>query len=167
MAWPHPITIIGLLGGGIAAFGMAALLDEFNSKAPLPSDQFLAQTIGDGNPYDHDVSGVLLYLFYGAFVGALFPTFFHGLLGLEAKYITTVPNTLATGLAFGILLLVPWALLGAAGFVTFPELNLSRDGPIKEHTVVSIVAAHLFYGLILGIITGLSEPVWYVLPNLL
>jgi len=165
MAWPHPITIIALGSGLLAALVMGTLYNRHFTDAPLPSDVFLARLLG-GEPTDHELGGVLLYLGYGAVVGGLFPSVFHGWLGLSGTWITANPYTLATGLAFGLLLLGPWMALRRLGLVDVPFRN-RPDGSediVQNYSVV--VGLHLLFGLVLGFVVGMSDGIWYPLIGL-
>lgn len=163
MAWPHEITIIAVVSGLVAALVMGTLYTRRLPSEPLPSTTFLARLVGGETP-EYEVGGTLLYLLYGGFVGGLYPWTFRGLLELQGKWIIALPNTLLTGLVFGLVLIGPWTILRALGLVDPPfQPTEGFETESDEAKYVTLVGLHIVYGLVLGFLAGLSQGIWYPL----
>ncbi|WP_435349126.1 hypothetical protein [Haloarchaeobius sp. HRN-SO-5] len=166
MAWPHPITVLGFGSGILAALVMGTIYDEYFSDESLPTTVFLQRMLNANQPSAHEISGVLLYLGYGGFMGALYPWTFRGVLGLSPMWINDNPYTLPTGLVFGLLLLGPWAILRVLGLVDHPKQmgGVLAEDSRREYLVV--IGLHVVYGLFLGFVIGLSVDIWYPIIGL-
>ncbi|MFC4406281.1 hypothetical protein [Haloarchaeobius iranensis] len=165
MAWLHPITIIGILAGVLAALTMGSLYTSRFPSEELPSATFLARLFG-GEADQYEAGGVVLFVAYGGLVGGLYPWLFHGLLGLSGKWIASLPYTMLTALAFGIVLTGPWTVLRVVGLVDPPYRPVDGFDDEQADRYITMAGLHLVYGLILGFLVGLSRPFWYPIIGL-
>lgn len=152
MTWPHPITLLGVAGGAIAAVAVAYPMDAVDD-GPLPAVALRASLSGV-HPNDVVRQGLALHVLYGAVLGGLYPWLFHGLAGLPGRYVATLPAGAATGLALGVVAFALSALYDAAGLVDLGGKPAVRAGTL---------AVHLLFGLGVGVWTGLATALWYPL----
>lgn len=153
MAWPHPITLLGVAGGAVAALVVAPAANALDD-GPLPAVEFWARTVAGTHPNDAVREGLALHALYGALLGGLYPWLVHGLAGLPGRYVATLPAGVATGLVFGLVAFGLAAALDAAGVVGVADASPGWAGAL---------AVHLLYGLSVGVWTGLATHLWYPL----
>lgn len=155
MAWPHPITVVGVGGGAVAALAVAPAMNALDD-GPLPAVEFWATRVTGAHPNDVVRQGLAVHLLYGAVLGGLYPWLFHGIAGLPGRYVDTLPAGAVTGLGLGVLALGLATLYDASGVV-----ELGVEGPEWAGAVV----VHLLFGLLVGLWTGLATAVWYPLAG--
>lgn len=158
IGWPaHPITFIGLTAGVVGALivlriGPAVYDDRFS-----PTVRLLASLDGVTATDPYRVRAHWVILLVGALAGGIYPTVFHGVLGLDGAYITTfIPGVLTT-LSWGIgLAVVALGLFGLRGV-------LSMEHPREVRVVLEF---HLIFTAVFTVIIGLSRHLWYPLLGL-
>lgn len=131
--------VSGLVGGLLGAALAAALRRELDDD-PGPAAAVWAKYLGNGDATAYRGPGLAIHLGYGGVAGGVFVS-----LGLPLG-----------GLVGTLLWAVVWAaLLGAiaAGFWGMFVLGVRPD----REGVPPLVAAHLAYGIVLGLAVGLLD----------
>jgi len=152
MAWPHPITTLGLVVGLVAAYGVAIVMSFMDEPTLLTAYLFPgvgADPLG-GEADDKFVPAVVLQLGFGAVLGGLYPWIFHGILGLDGQWITELPYTIVTGVVLGAV--VGLLAIGASvvNLYTYPNEDSGLLGGYL-----------LLYGVLVGLLVGVLRPFWF------
>jgi hypothetical protein len=120
---------------------MTGFMMALGDDSPPPTALFWSKYIGDGDPDDYMMPGMLLHLIYGIVAGAVLavglPVVGFGDVGLT--------TALAIGLAYGVVLFV-----GAAVF--WMNVVLALEPERKQ--VGMFLLFHLVYGVVLGAVAG-------------
>lgn len=141
------VTIVGgLIGGFLATIVMTILMMVLGGGGPPPTAAFYAKYIGDGDPEDFMMPGMILHLAYGTGAGGVY-----GWLAVSGLLAVTLATPLLTGLANG-------AIFGAILFVIAALfwMNIVLDTDPEPPEVVVLLIFHLAYGLVLGGVVGLE-----------
>ncbi len=127
----------GLVGGAISTLVMTAFRAPIARSLP-PTAEFWARYVGDGEPSDYPVVGLLLHLLYGTIGGGLFSVL------LERRK-TAGRMDEQRGGVWGVLYGFALSLFGLHVVLKLVlRMNLESDEQFVFH------AGHLIYGLTLG-----------------
>lgn len=138
------VTILnGLLGGLIATPVMTAFMMALGDDSPPPTAQFWSEYVGDGDPDEYMMQGMVLHFLYGVGGGAILA----GLLIAAELDTVELVEAVGAGLGYGIVLFVV-----AAAF--WMNVVLDMDAEPKE--VRMFLFFHLVYGGILGAVIGVG-----------
>ena len=135
-------SVRGLQAGFVATLIMTAFRLPIVRSLP-PSANFYAQYVGDGDPEDHPIAGVILHLLYGTSAGAVFG----GLFALQdaERSIEAEQRGILWGGVFGMVL----SAMGSQILLReLLDIRLDADELALFH------AAHLVYGVSLGAWVG-------------
>ncbi|MFB6104741.1 MAG: hypothetical protein ABEJ57_06640 [Halobacteriaceae archaeon] len=151
MAWPHPITTLGFVAGLVAAYGVALAMSIMDEPTLLGAYVLPGETdpLGPGED-DQFLPAVVIQLGVGAVVGGLYPWLFHGILGLEGRWISELPWTIVTGVVLGAVL---GLLAIGATLVGWYDYRREDTGLLGGYLVL--------YGVLLGLLVGVVRPFWY------
>lgn len=139
------VTLIGgLVGGLVATIVMTILMMVLGDDSPPPTALFWSKYIGDGDPSDYMLPGMMLHLLYGIIAGGVFALIVP-LIGFIS--LATVGSAVLWGLIYGIVLFV-----GAAVF--WMNIVLGMEPEMKM--VGMFLFFHLVYGAVLGAWLGLG-----------
>ena len=135
-------SVRGLQAGFVATLIMTAFRLPIVRSLP-PSANFYAQYVGDGDPEDHPIAGVILHLLYGTSAGAVFG----GLFALQdaERSIEAEQRGILWGGVFGM-------VLSAMGSQIL--LREVLDIRLEADELALFHAAHLVYGVSLGAWVG-------------
>lgn len=137
-----PGILRGLQAGFVATLIMTAFRLPIMRSLP-PSANFWSEYVGDGEPNDYPVIGLLLHLLYGTSAGAVFGGLFT-LLDSE-RTIESEQRGLLWGAVYGMVL----SVFGSRGMLQeLLDIWLETDELTLFH------AGHLVYGLALGAWVG-------------
>jgi len=128
----------GLVGGLIATIVMTVFMMALGGDSPPPTAQFWSKYVGDGEPDEYMMQGMVLHALYGIIAGLVFVVVVP-LIGLTIGSVTTA---VLFGLAYGFVL-----FLGAAVFWMNVVLDLDPGMPM----VATFLLFHLVYGVVLGV----------------
>lgn len=132
------ITLIGGLVGGLAAtIVMTMFMMGLGDDSPPPTALFWSKYIGDGEPDEYMMPGMLLHMFYGVVAGAVLAVALP-VAGFGDVALTTA---LGVGVVYGFVLFV-----GAAVF--WMNVVLALEPEPKQ--VGQFLLFHLVYGVVLG-----------------
>ncbi len=132
------ITLIGGLVGGLAAtIVMTMFMMGLGDDSPPPTALFWSKYIGDGEPDEYMMPGMLLHMFYGVVAGAVLAVALP-VAGFGDVALTTA---LGVGVGYGFVLFV-----GAAVF--WMNVVLALEPEPKQ--VGQFLLFHLVYGVALG-----------------
>ncbi|WP_331233417.1 DUF6789 family protein [Natronorarus salvus] len=132
----------GVQGGAVATFVMTAFRLPLLRSLP-PSANFWARYVGNGEPEDYPLIGLLLHAGYGIGAGAVFGGLF-SLLTAE-RSIEPEQRGLVWGAVFG---------MGLSAFGSQVMLKSLLDIELDPDELALFHAAHLVYGLALGAWVG-------------
>jgi hypothetical protein len=132
----------GLQGGAIGTFVMTAFRLPLMRSLP-PSANFWAKYVGDGDPEEYPLIGLLLHLIYGTTSGALFGGVF-ALLDSE-RAIEAEQRGIMWGAVYGMVL---------SAFGSRVMLEAMLDVELDEDELTLFHAGHLVYGISLGAWVG-------------
>ena len=128
----------GLVGGLVATIVMTVFMLVLGDDASPPTARFWSKYVGDGNPADYMLQGMVLHLLYGVIAGGIFAVAVP-LVGVVS--LTSVGMAVFWGLAYGVALFI-----GAAVF--WMKLVLGMEPGPKM--VGLFLFFHLVYGAVLG-----------------
>jgi hypothetical protein len=150
----HPITFIGIAAGTTGVVVALVVVGASPAHRGTPTSRFLERVLGTSPGTDRRTAAYVLSLTGGALAGGAFPTVFHGILGLPGEYITQLPEVLATGAVFGIVLtFVVYEFYEALGM--FPQTDAVEIGIFAKRGIV--------FTIVFVAIVGLSRSVWFPL----
>jgi len=133
------LTILnGLAGGLVATIVMTVFMMALGDDSPPPTALFWSKYVGDGEPDEYMMQGMVLHTLYGIIAGVVFVIAIPAL-GLSIGSMTTA---VLYGLAYGVVLFV-----GAAVFWMDVVLDLDPEMPM----VAMFLLFHLIYGAVLGV----------------
>lgn len=133
------VTLIsGLIGGFFATIVMTVFMMALGDDDPPPTALFWSKYIGDSNPSEYMIHGLLLHLFYGTAAGGIFVGIIP-VLGLVNS--VTIDTAVIWGLIYGVIIFV-----GAAVF--WMNIVLGLDANRKKMS--EFLFFHLVYGAVLG-----------------
>ena len=139
------VTLIGgLVAGFVATIVMTVFMMVLGDDSPPPTALFWSKYVGDGDPSDYMMQGMVLHLLYGTIAGGVFAAIVP-LLGFVS--VATVGSAVLWGLGYGIVLFV-----GAAIF--WMNIVLGMEPEMKVAGM--FLFFHLIYGGILGAWLGLG-----------
>jgi len=132
------LTVLnGLAGGLIATIVMTIFMMTLGDDSPPPTALFWSQYVGDGDPAEYMLQGMVLHVLYGIIAGAVFVLAVPAI-GIGIGSMTT---PLLFGLSYGFVLFV-----GAAVF----WMNVVLDIDAEPKMVGMFLVFHLVYGVVLG-----------------
>ena len=130
--------VVGLTGGAVATVVMSAFRMPI-SRSPPPPAWFWAEYVGDGEPEEYVVQGLLLHVLYGTVGGGVFGVLLGPYLsGTEAD---RERRATVLGAAYGV-------ILSVFGVSVVLERVLGMELDPDERFVFHV--SHLVYGLALG-----------------
>lgn len=138
-------TILGGAVGGLVAtivmtIVMMGLQRAMGGSSPLPTAALWAQYVGDGDPGDYMMQGMVLHLLYGVVAGIVFVAatspLYLGLLTFD---------TLAMAVVWGIVYAVVLFVVGTVLWMMI-VLGIQPD----RGAAVGFLINHLVYGIVLG-----------------
>jgi len=133
------LTVLnGLAGGLVATIIMTVFMMALGDDSPPPTALFWSKYVGDGEPDEYMVQGMVLHMIYGIIAGLVFVVVVP-LIGISIGSMTTA---VLFGLAYGFVL-----FLGAAVFWMNVVLDLDPEMPM----VAMFLLFHLIYGVVLGV----------------
>jgi len=133
------LTVLnGLAGGLVATIVMTAFMIALGDDSPPPTALFWSKYIGDDEPSDYMMQGMVLHMLYGIGAGVVFVVAVP-LIGLSIGSMTTAT---VFGLVYGFVL-----FLGAAVFWMNVVLDLDPQMPM----IAMFLFFHLVYGAVLGV----------------
>ncbi|WP_435178758.1 hypothetical protein [Halorussus sp. AFM4] len=135
--------ISGLVGGLVATIIMTVFMMTLGGDSPPPTALFWSKYVGNGDPGEYMMQGMVLHMLYGIIAGGVF-TIGVGIFGLS---VARLGSGLLWGLAYGVLLFI-----GAAVF----WMNIVLDLDAEMKIVGMFLFFHLVYGVVLGAWTGLN-----------
>ena len=139
------VTLIdGLVGGFIATIVMTILMMVLGDDTPPPTALFWSKFVGDGEPSDFMMQGMVLHLLYGVMAGGAFAVIASF---LDMINVAALETAILWGLVYGVALFV-----GAAVF--WMKLILGIEPERKM--VGMFLFFHLIYGAILGAWIGVG-----------
>ena len=139
------VTLIGgLVGGLVATIVMTAFMMTLGDDSPPPTALFWSKYVGDGDPGDFMMQGIILHLIYGTIAGGVFALIVPSL-GFVS--VATIGSAVLWGLVYGFVLFV-----GAAVF----WMNIVLDMDAEPQMVVMFLVFHLVYGGVLGVVLELG-----------
>ncbi len=139
------VTLLsGLVGGFVATIVMTILMMALGGDSPPPTAAFWSKYVGDGEPTDFMMQGMILHLFYGSIAGAIFAKVIP-LIGFIT--VSTVVSAALWGLLYGFIL-----FLFAAMFWMKIVLKMDAD----REAVGMFLLFHLVYGAVPGTWIGLG-----------
>lgn len=137
------LLLSGLAGGLVATVIMTAFMMMFGDDSPPPTAMFWAQYVGNGQPSEYMMQGMVLHFLYGIGAGLVF-----GLLGaadIVVMSLDTIGGGVVDGLLFGVVLFVVAA-------VFWMNIVLDMDAGPRQATM--FLFFHLVYGAVLGGFVG-------------
>jgi len=133
------LTVLnGLAGGLVATIIMTVFMMALGDDSPPPTALFWSKYVGDGEPDEYMMQGMVLHMLYGIIAGLVFVVVVP-LIGISIGSMTTA---VLFGLAYGFVL-----FLGAAVFWMNVVLDLDPEMPM----VAMFLLFHLIYGVVLGV----------------
>lgn len=139
------VTLLGgLVGGFIATIVMTVLMMALGDDSPPPTALFWSKYVGDGEPSEFMMQGMVLHLLYGTIAGGVFALLIP-VLGFVS--VATVVSAILWGGVFAFLLFVFAA-------VFWMNIILGMDADMKAAGMFLIF--HLVYGVVLGAWIGLG-----------
>jgi hypothetical protein len=133
------LTILdGLAGGLVATIVMTVFMMALGDDSPPPTALFWSKYVGDGDPDDYMMQGMVLHMIYGVVAGLVFVVAVP-VIGISVGSMTTA---VLFGLAYGFVLFV-----GAAVFWMNVVLDLDPEMPM----VAMFLLFHLIYGAVFGV----------------
>jgi hypothetical protein len=133
------LTVLnGLVGGLIATIVMTVFMMTLGDDSPPPTALFWSKYVGDGEPAEYIMQGMVLHMLYGIIAGLVFVVVVP-LIGISIGSMTTA---VLFGLAYGFVL-----FLGAAVFWMNVVLDIDAEMPM----VAMFLLFHLIYGGVLGV----------------
>lgn len=136
------VTLLnGLLGGLLATIVMTALMMMLGDDSPPPTALFLSKYVGDGDPEEFMMQGMLLHFLYGTGGGIVLA----GVLiagGFETVELLTA---VGAGLGYGFVLFI---------FAAVFWMNIVLDMDADPKMAAMFLFFHLVYGGILGAVIG-------------
>lgn len=137
------VTLIsGLVGGFVATIVMTIFMMTLGDDSPPPTALFWSKYVGDGDPDQYMMEGMVLHFIYGIIAGGVF-AIVASVLGFVS--VATVGAAVLWGLAYGVVLFV-----FAAAFWMMMVLGMSPDMKMAG----MFLFFHLVYGLVLGAWVG-------------
>lgn len=133
------VTLIsGLVGGLVATIVMTVFMMTLGDDSPPPTALFWSKYVGDGDPDQYMMQGMILHLLYGTIAGGVF-AIVAATLGFVS--VVTLGSAILWGLVYGFVLFV-----GAAMF--WMNIVLGLDADMKMAGM--FLFFHLVYGAVLG-----------------
>jgi hypothetical protein len=133
------LTILnGLAGGLVATIVMTVFMMVLGDDSPPPTALFWSKYVGDSEPDQYMMQGMVLHMLYGIIAGLVF-VIAVPLIGVTIGSMTTA---VLFGLGYGVVLFV-----GAAVFWMDVVLNSDAEMPM----VAMFLLFHLVYGVVLGV----------------
>jgi len=151
---PHPITFVGAAAGTLGASLVLYVGHDVYRHTTSPTVHFFG-IFFSGVPDDRaaDASHWLV-LTVGAVAGGIYPTVFHGLLGLPGSDITTLLPGIFIGLLWGIVL----ATCGSITYLVTGVLTVSARNEVRVFLEFYVV-----FGVVFATVMALSNVLWYPL----
>lgn len=147
----HGVTIVGIVAGTVGAVIASGFFKHQYPDGVSPTERLVARYVGG---VWNDARGNVSYavaLVAGALAGGVFPTLFHGVLGLESQYITHLYYAHLTAVLWGIgLFFVTYEVYEALG--AFPREDAASIGVFAKRVAVFTVA--------FAVIVGFSQLLW-------
>lgn len=133
------VTLVsGLVGGSVATIVMTVFMMMLGDDSPPPTALFWAKYVGNGQPDEYMMQGMILHMLYGIVAGGVFA----GLVPvLGFVSVASLGTAILWGLAYGVVLFV----IGAA-FWMMMILGMSPEMKM----VGMFLFFHLVYGAVLG-----------------
>jgi len=136
------VTIVsGLIGGFVATIVMTIFMMMLGDDSPPPTAMFWSQYLGDGEPDQYMMQGMVLHFIYGIIAGGVFAVLVAAL-GLG---VATLGAAVLWGLVYGLVLFVI-----AAAFWMMMIMGMSPEMKMAG----MFLFFHLVYGLVLGLWVG-------------
>lgn len=133
------VTILnGLVGGFVATLVMTGFMMTMGDDSPPPTALLWAKYVGDGEPDQYMMQGMVLHLLYGTIAGGVFAWVIN-LLNLS---VATLSGGLLWGIVWGLVL-----FMMGAGFWMMMVLDISPD----RDMAMQFGGFHLVYGIVLGL----------------
>lgn len=135
------VTLLtGAVWGIVGAIAMVIVMQAIGGDSPPPFAVFWGKFIGNGDPADAMPQALVLHAVYAVGAGAVYASIFNRFdLGFS---ITSVSGGVIWGVVWGVV------LMGGAIF----WVNLVLDMDPDKSQVMSLGAAHLVFGLTLGLL---------------
>ncbi|MFB6353640.1 MAG: hypothetical protein ABEJ92_06095 [Halobacteriales archaeon] len=134
-------TLSGAVGGLVATIVMTVFMMLLGDDSPPPTASFWSKYVGDGQPPDYVMQGMVLHLIYGIVAGAVFAL----AVPIVGVSVATVGSAVLWGLVWGVVLFV----FGAAFWMM---MVLGMEPEMKM--VGMFLVFHLIYGAVLGAWVG-------------
>lgn len=138
----EPTILNGLVGGLVATVVMTAVMMVAGDDSPPPTALLWSKYVGDHEPEEYMMQGVVIHFVYGVGAGAVLAA---------ALTAVGVSPGLVTGLVAGAVYGFVMFLVGA---VFWMNAVLGLDPGRKQ--AVMFLALHLIYGVVLGGWLGLG-----------
>lgn len=136
----------GAIWGIVGAIAMVIVMQALGGDDPPPFAVFWSKFIGDGDPSNAMPQSLILHAIYAIVAGAVYvPIFTSFNLGFP---ITTYAGGVIWGIVWGIILMIIAAVVW---------VNIVLDMDPDQSQVMTMGAAHVAYGLVLGIL-GAAVP---------
>lgn len=139
------VTLLsGLVGGFIATIIMTVLMMALGDDSPPPTALFWSKYVGDGEPSEFMMQGMVLHLLYGTIAGGAFALLIP-VLGFIS--VATIVSAILWGGVFALVLFVFAA-------VFWMNIILGMDADMKAAGMFLVF--HLVYGVVLGAWIGVG-----------
>lgn len=130
--------VSGFAGGLVATIVMTVFMMALGDDSPPPTALFWSQYVGESEPDEYMMQGMVLHLLYGTIGGGVFAVL---AASLGSVSVATLGSALLWGLVYGFVLFV-----GAAVF----WMNVVLDVDADVQMVGMFLFFHLVYGAVLG-----------------
>lgn len=141
------VTLIaGAVWGFVGAIVMVVVMQAIGSEGPPPFAVFWAKYVGDGDPGEAMPESLVLHAVYAVVAGAIYAPVFTAV----GSSLGLAPTSIVGGIVWGVV----WAIVLFAVAAVF-WVNIVLDMDPDRPQVMSMAAAHLGYGLTLGILGAL------------
>lgn len=138
------VTVLnGLIGGLLATIVMTAFMMALGDDSPPPTALFWAKYVGDGDPSEYMMQGMVLHFLYGISAGIAL-----GVILIAGGFDTVeLLGAVSAGLGYGVVLFVIAAVLW---------MNVVLDLDAEPRMVGMFLIFHLVYGGVLGAVLGIG-----------
>ncbi|MFT4947514.1 MAG: hypothetical protein ACI8TL_001758 [Natronomonas sp.] len=138
------VTVLnGLIGGLLATIVMTAFMMALGDDSPPPTALFWAKYVGDGDPSEYMMQGMVLHFLYGISAGIAL-----GVILIAGGFDTVeLLGAVSAGLGYGVVLFVIAAVLW---------MNVVLDLDAEPRMVGMFLIFHLVYGGVLGAVLGVG-----------
>ncbi|MDY6764165.1 MAG: hypothetical protein SV377_00495, partial [Halobacteria archaeon] len=127
------------------AVAMVIVMQARGGDAPPPFAVFWAKFIGDGDPSEAMPQSLILHAIYAIVAGAVYAVVFNPIGSSVGLLVTTFAGGIVWGIVWAIVLLI-------VAMVFWGNIVLDMDPDRPQ--MITIVIAHLAYGLVLGILSA-------------